>query len=82
MGSVTGALLLVRAHVPWERALHTVNGIPYLRPELALLHKAYLDRPKDGADLAAARLDPDGRAWLMQMLEKLGHHSWAQLAQR
>jgi hypothetical protein len=68
-----------RAHVPWQRALHTVNGIPYLRPEFALLHKAHLDRPKDRADLAAAQLDPDGRAWLVQMLEKLGHHSWAQL---
>src|SRR5215470_4527838 len=53
-----------RAHVPWQRALHTVNGIPYLRPEIALLHKAHLDRPKDRADLAAAQLDPDSRAWL------------------
>jgi hypothetical protein len=71
-----------RAHLPWPRALHTVNGIPYLRPELALLHKAHLDRPKDRVDLAAAQLDPDSRAWLADMLEKLGHHSWAQLARQ
>jgi hypothetical protein len=71
-----------RIRLPWARALHTVNGIPYLRPELALLHKAHLDRPKDRADLAAAQLDRDSRAWLTQMLEKLGHHSWAQLARQ
>ncbi|MGN6791651.1 MAG: nucleotidyltransferase domain-containing protein [Streptosporangiaceae bacterium] len=68
-----------RVRVPWQRALHTVDGIPYLRPEIALLHKAHLDRPKDQADLAAAQLDPDSRVWLAQTLEMLGHHSWAQL---
>lgn len=71
-----------RVRVPWQRALHTVDGIPYLRPEIALLHKAHLDRPKDRADLAAAHLDPEARAWLAQTLGMLGHHSWAQLAQR
>jgi hypothetical protein len=69
-----------RIRVPWPRALHTVDGIPYLRPELALLHKALLDRPKDRADLAAARLDPGARAWLADTLEQLGHHSWATAA--
>jgi len=69
-----------RIRVPWQSALHTVDGIPYLRPELALLHKAHLDRPKDKADLAAARLDPDARAWLAQTLDQLGHHSWANAA--
>jgi hypothetical protein len=68
-----------RVRVPWSDALHTVNGVPYLRPELALLHKARLDRPKDRADLAAARLDPDARAWLVATLDQLGHHSWARL---
>jgi hypothetical protein len=70
-----------RIRVPWQHALHTVNGIAYLRPELALLHKAHLDRPKDKADLAAARLDSHARAWLAQTLEQLGHHSWAKAAQ-
>ncbi len=69
-----------RIRVPWPRALHTVDGVPHLRPELALLHKAHLDRPKDRADLAAARLDPAARAWLAQTLERLGHHSWASAA--
>lgn len=68
-----------RIRLPWQRALHTVDGIPYLRPELALLHKAHLDRPKNRADLAAARLDPHARAWLADTLEQLGQHSWADL---
>ena len=68
--------------MPWQRALHTVDGIPYLRPEIALLHKAHLDRPKDRTDLAAAQLDPDARAWLVRTLELLGHHSWAGLARQ
>jgi hypothetical protein len=65
--------------LPWDRALHTVDGVTYLRPELALLHKARLDRPKDRADLAAAVLAPDARAWLADTLERLGHSVWAQL---
>ncbi len=68
-----------RVRVPWQRAVHTVDGIRYLRPEIALLHKAHLDRPKDRADLAAAQLDAEARAWLGQTLEMLGHHSWAEL---
>ena len=64
----------------WDRALHTADGVPYLRPELALLHKAHLDRPKDRADLAVARLDSDARAWLVATLSQLGHLSWADLA--
>lgn len=66
--------------LPWARALHVVAGIPHLRPELALLHKAHLDRPKDRADLAAAVLDPVARGWLVTVLEQLGHDEWAGLA--
>jgi hypothetical protein len=65
--------------LPWDRALQQVDGIAYLRPELALLHKAKLDRPKDRADLAAAVLDPAARAWLAATLRRLGYHVWAQL---
>jgi len=64
---------------PWADALCMVAGIAHLRPEIALLHKAWLDRPKDRADLAAARLDPAGRAWLAETLERLGHGDWARL---
>jgi hypothetical protein len=66
--------------LPWQRAAHTVGGIGYLRPEVALLFKARLDRPKDRADLLAARLDPAGRAWLAGTLARLGHDDWARLA--
>jgi hypothetical protein len=69
-----------RVRLPWPRALHEVDGVPHLRPELALLHKAHLDRPKDRADLAAARLGRDARAWLADTLDLLGHRDWAATA--
>src|SRR5262249_14489674 len=68
-----------RVRMPWTRALHTVDGIPYLRPEIALLHKAHLDRPKDREDLAAAQLEPQSRVWLAQPLAMRGHHWGARL---
>lgn len=61
-------------------APHTVDGIRYLRPELALLHKAHLDRPKDRAHLAAAVLEPAARAWLITQLQQRGHDTWASMA--
>jgi hypothetical protein len=66
--------------LPWPRAQQTIDGVRYLRPEIALLYKARLDRPKDRADLAAAALDAGARAWLAGNLERLGHHEWARLA--
>ncbi len=66
-----------RVQLPWDRALHTVDGVRYLRPEVALLHKAHLDRPKDRADLTAAVLTSDARVWLANALELLGYHAWA-----
>ena len=69
-----------RVRLPWSKAVHTVAGITYLRPEVALLHKAHHRRPKDQADLAAARLDEPGRAWLVRTLEQLAHHDWARQA--
>jgi hypothetical protein len=67
-----------RVRVPWDRALHAVDGLLYLRPELVLLHKAHLDRPKDRADLAAAQLDPEARDWLGRTLELVGEVTWAE----
>jgi hypothetical protein len=64
----------------WEEALHVVDGLPYLRPEVALLHKAHLDRPKDRADLLAAALTAQGREWLIETLTVLGHFRWAEAA--
>ena len=66
--------------VPWPRAVQIIEGVRYLRPEIALLYKARLDRPKDRADLAAAALDADARAWLAGTLDRLGHRAWANLA--
>ena len=64
---------------PWPRAVQTIEGVRYLRPEIALLYKARLDRQKDRADLAAAALDANARAWLADTLDRLGHHAWADL---
>jgi hypothetical protein len=66
-----------RVRLPWDRALHEVDGVRYLRPELALLHKAHLNRRKDREDLAVAALTDPARAWLAETLELLGHHEWA-----
>lgn len=65
--------------LPWQQVLHAVDGISYLRPEIALLHKSHLDRPKDREDLAAARIEPHARAWLAETLDKLGRSQWADL---
>jgi hypothetical protein len=69
-----------RVRVPWPAALHEVDGLTYLRPEIVLLYKARLDRPKDREDLAAARLTPAARDWLTRTLSELGHDEWARLA--
>lgn len=59
--------------------LRTPTGIPYIRPEVALLFKAKAPRPKDEADFATVLplLDRHRRAWLAGALE-LAHpgHDW------
>ena len=55
------------------------DGIPYLRPEGALLYKAKATRAKDEADFAAVlpRLEPSARAWLRGALERMHpEHAW------
>ena len=66
-----------RVRLPWSRAHQVVAGVSYVRPEIALLFKAKSDRPKDRADLAAAQLTADGRAWLFERLREQGHDEWA-----
>ncbi|MDQ1614913.1 MAG: hypothetical protein QOJ60_852 [Actinomycetota bacterium] len=57
----------------------TPDGVPYQRPEIALLFKARLMRDKDRADFAGLVpvLDDDSRKWLRAALE-LTHagHEW------
>lgn len=69
-----------RIRLPWDRALWEIDGIRYLRPEIALLHKAHLDRPKDREDLASASLDPSAREWLAHALVTYGHSDWLEHA--
>lgn len=60
--------------IVWSR-----DGIPYLRPEVQLLHKANGSRPKDESDFAATwpLLEPADRRWLREAIE-LAHpaHRW------
>jgi hypothetical protein len=65
--------------LPWDLAAHSVAGVSYVRPEVALLFKAKQDRDKDRADLAAARLSDEGRAWLAATMDRLGYAEWAGL---
>ena len=58
----------------------TSEGIPYCRPEIALLFKAkHAHQPKNGDDFAAVlpHLAPERRSWLADALE-LAHpgHAW------
>ena len=55
------------------------TGIRYQRPEVTLHYKAVQHRPKDDRDLAATwpLLDPDARAWLVDVVGRLyPDHPW------
>lgn len=64
---------------PVDDIVWFADGVPYLRPEVQLLHKAARPRPKDQADFAATAplLDPADRRWLHEAIE-LVHpaHPW------
>jgi hypothetical protein len=66
--------------MPYARLIErTPDGIPYGRPEVALLFKAKAARPKDEEDFAAALpfLDADRRQWLADALTRLHPgHRW------
>jgi len=69
-----------RIRLPRDRVIaYTADGIPYARPEVALLYKAKNARPKDDDDFAGVLplLDPGARRWLTGSLE-LVHpgHRW------
>lgn len=66
--------------MPMERALwHDGAGVPYLQPEIQLLHKAKGLREKDRRDFEVTlpHLDAVRRAWLRDALEQtLPGHPW------
>jgi hypothetical protein len=66
--------------LPYERVVtRTDDGIPYVRPEIALLFKAKHVRPKDDADFAVIepRLDDRSRMWLADTIERVHPgHDW------
>jgi hypothetical protein len=58
------------------------DGVRYLRPEVTLLYKAALARPKDDRDLARTwpLLDQAARTWLREAVTRLyPGHPWLQL---
>ncbi|MGH3656156.1 MAG: hypothetical protein ACRDUA_05810 [Micromonosporaceae bacterium] len=62
-----------------ELIRRTDDGIPYLRPEVALLFKAKWTRPKDEADLDGVLplLDATARSWLAGALDAVHRgHPW------
>ena len=68
-----------RISLPLEEILWAREGIPYLRPEVQLLHKAPGLRQKDQADFDACvrLLEPKRQAWLRTALS-VAHpgHPW------
>ncbi len=63
--------------LPWDRAVRrTVDGIPYLAPEVQLLFKSRGLRAKDTADaeIVAPSLDVGRRRWLAGVLDPT--HPW------
>ena len=74
--------MCIRDHsvrLPLESVLMERDGITYQRPEVTLLLKAHLDRPKDREDLAVTLplLEPDRRSWLRTTLEQVHPgHAW------
>jgi hypothetical protein len=59
--------------------LRTVDGIPYLAPEIQLLYKAKEPRSKDEADFASTLpyLNRESRQWLVQALTVVHpNHPW------
>ena len=68
-----------RINVPLDHALAARDGVEYLTPEIALLHKAHLMRQKDEADFASLlpALDDRARDWLDSALALyLPAHAW------
>jgi hypothetical protein len=65
---------------PYSEVLElSVDGIPYLRPEICLLFKAKATRDKDRADfdVVLPQMSPDQRAWLHNALQRVHPgHEW------
>lgn len=65
--------------LPLSRAVRPVDGVPYLAPEVVLLHKARTIRPKDIRDFEVTvdHLDAEARRWLRDALDRhLPDHPW------
>jgi hypothetical protein len=62
-----------------EAVFQAADGIPYIRPEIALSFKARRNRPHDDGDFDAIlpSLDGERREWLGAAIERLHPgHAW------
>jgi hypothetical protein len=67
---------------PVDDVVWHADGIPYLSPEVQLLHKAAGRRPKDEADFAVTwpLLEPAARRWLREAIELVHpRHAWLEV---
>ena len=66
-----------RVQVPWEAAVHDLDGIPTGAPEIQLVWKALRPRPEDDVDKDAVlpRLDPDAVRFFETALLRIHPHS-------
>jgi hypothetical protein len=68
-----------RVSLPLDQLGRTINGIPYLRPSVVLLHKAKARRDRDQQDFEGMlpRLANGERVWLDEALA-IAHpdHPW------
>jgi hypothetical protein len=71
--------------MPVDRLIRTsTSGIPYCTPEVQLLYKSKMARPKDDIDLAHClhRLAPEQRRWLLESVARsTPHHPWVGVLQ-
>jgi hypothetical protein len=72
-----------RLRLPYSRVImRTDGGVPFQRPEIALLFKAKHTRPRDDGDLQAVlpALEDEARAWLAEWLQRIHPgHRWIEV---
>lgn len=69
-----------RLHLPWDRAVLDIDGIPTGAPEVQLVWKALRPRPEDDVDKDAVlpRLSEEATAWYERCILSIHpHSSWS-----
>lgn len=66
-----------RLQLPWDRAVHDLDGVPTGAPEVQLVWKALRPRPEDDLDKDAvlSALSDDARGWYERAILSIHPHS-------